>query len=61
MQSTKELYTDKELLESTLEHLDNALAYAMEIQSKEGQALAHFLHSSMVYGESIEGPDEDAH
>lgn len=60
MKLISEQPSDEVLLSATLEHLENALAFVMEMESKEGQALAHFLHAAMVYGVSIEEPDEDA-
>lgn len=49
----KEKMPEHELLKNGLQHLDLALSFIMEMEGAGGSALAHFLHSSLTFGEAL--------
>lgn len=49
----KEKLSNKDLLKVGMQGLDMALQHIMEMEGAGGQALAHFIHAALTFGETL--------
>lgn len=48
--------TNENILKQGLQHLDDALMFIMELEGVQGEALAHFIHAALTFGEKLITP-----